>query len=595
MNFVKYFLAMAAIWLLPLQAFAEMSGYARLNLLEGDVQIRMDGTTEWVPAAINTPLEEGDSIWCPDGSRAEIQLQNGTFVRLDEQSSLDILALDADFQQYYLGMGHLYVRTGQVRGKGLQVDVNDTAVKVYERSRFRIDVDQQGNEDISIIKGAAYVESSGRETRVRTGEMFSMEDSGPEILPLEPPDNWEYWNQERDRLFFGRKAKSTYLPDELNTYAADLDNNGEWIEVRDYGYVWRPTVIDFDWSPYRVGRWVWRGGDYVWISQENWGWAPYHYGRWVVVPTRGWCWVPPQRGDVYWAPGYVGWVSTPTHVGWVPLAPGETYYGRGYYGRHSVNITRVDMRATTTITYRNITVNNAVTVVNRDGFARGRGTYDQARRDNIGQARPVMGRPDIRPVGREALMPRVKQIPSYRQPPPKAESVTVRELRVRHPRLDEKKTTTPAVRQPQPQTPQQGMGRPQQTPDRKAPRQEGVRSKDSGIISTTVPPGKPAVGDQPPRKADQRGMGEERRQGQPGDMKSPDRNGKRATDQPGPPAAKKDDDGKGKKVWKIRERQPAPVDPKAPVIKQERPGGTAPAPREKEPRQEPKPKKERKD
>ena len=53
--------------------------------------------------------------------------------------------------------------------------------------------------------------------------------------------------------------------------------------------------------------------------------------------------MPPAVGAVYWGPGYVGWVVTPSYVAWVPLAPGEIYYGYGYYGPGSVNITTVNI------------------------------------------------------------------------------------------------------------------------------------------------------------------------------------------------------------------------------------------------------------
>jgi len=104
-------------------------------------------------------------------------------------------------------------------------------------------------------------------------------------------------------------------------------------------------------------------------------------------------WVPPVRGAVYWGPGYVGWVSTPTYVAWVPLAPGETYYGHGYYGPHSVNVTKVNVNTVVVKNvYKNVHVNNGVTVVimtrslretyglqgGQESFPEGEGAHRQA-------------------------------------------------------------------------------------------------------------------------------------------------------------------------------------------------------------------------
>ena len=36
-----------------------------------------------------------------------------------------------------------------------------------------------------------------------------------------------------------------------------LSPYGSWIEI-DYGVVvWRPTVMNVEWSPYMEGRWIW--------------------------------------------------------------------------------------------------------------------------------------------------------------------------------------------------------------------------------------------------------------------------------------------------------------------------------------------------
>lgn len=430
------------LFLLPLHALAYVEGFARINLIQGDVQLRVADTDEWVPAAVNTPLYEGDSIWCPAESRVEIQLQDGSYLRLDARSSLDILEVADDSLQFHLGMGHAYVRTGDMRKWSMQFDMTESTVKVYDKARFRLDITADGDEDVSVFKGVAYVESYGSKTRVRTGEMLSVEDNRSEIATLNPPDKWEKWNVARDRKAAGRKGGGGRLPEELVIYEEELDTAGEWVDVPEYGYVWLPTVVvSVDWAPYRLGRWFWRGGDYVWISFEPWGWVPYHYGRWVIIAGRGWCWVPPARGDVYWGPGYVGWISSPSYVGWVPLAPGEIFYGRRYYGRASVqvtnitNITNVNIDQTR-VSYKNVTVNrNSMTVVQRDSFVKGKYTHVKPRENVFARDKAVIGRPEPKPADREVRMPRVRNIPAARLPPPAVANVPVRELKQRHPKV----------------------------------------------------------------------------------------------------------------------------------------------------------------
>jgi len=175
---------------------------------------------------------------------------------------------------------------------------------------------------------------------------------------------------------------------------------------------------------------MWRGGDYVWISYEPWGWTPYHYGRWAFVPIIGWFWVPPAHRQVYWGPGYVGWVRTANHVAWVPLAPREIYYGYGNYGPHSVDLRKRDSRQinVTKITYRNVQVNNSVTVINHNTFVTGRREAVSIKENPFLTQKINIGRPDIKPE-RASYAPVVKTIQPARLPPQQVSKIQVKELK----------------------------------------------------------------------------------------------------------------------------------------------------------------------
>ncbi|MEY2493291.1 MAG: hypothetical protein QOH24_2242 [Verrucomicrobiota bacterium] len=97
-----------------------------------------------------------------------------------------------------------------------------------------------------------------------------------------------------------------------------LEPYGDWLETRDYGYVYRPReAANGHWRPYVNGRWVYTDAGWTWISDEPFGWATYHYGRWTRIRGAGWVWVP---GDE-WAPAWVSWRKGGDYVGWAPLPP----------------------------------------------------------------------------------------------------------------------------------------------------------------------------------------------------------------------------------------------------------------------------------
>ena len=442
MNILKTVMLAVVLLLVPAYAFSSNYGYMRISLIKGDVQINTPDAGDWGYASINTPLAEGDQVWVPEGGRVELQLNSGTYIRLDQNSALQILSMDKDSSQFYLSQGNAYFYYDAPRGSVIQVDTPDASTRAFDRTIFRIDMsDQYQYTDVAVYKGFVETENEVGKTRINAGQTVSLGyNTNGEVAPMGPPDEWERWNKKRnDRLFARDGRSSRYLPAELRAYSYDFDSYGRWVQMPDYGYVWTPTVVvGARWSPFRDGRWIWIGGDYVWVAYEPWGWAPYHYGRWSFIINIGWFWVPPVASEVYWSPGYVGWVRTADYVAWVPLAPGETYYGRGDHGRHSVNITNVNIKQVNiTNVYKNVYVNNGVTVVNRKTFNTHSPTVVNVNKNIIQQKiftknNISVGEPDIKPT-KESHFTSAKMIPSSELPPQHVRNLQVKELKKSRP------------------------------------------------------------------------------------------------------------------------------------------------------------------
>lgn len=417
-------LCIACAILFPSLGHTSQPGDMYLRFLEGDVQVKTGDTDEWLPASINMPLIDGDQIWVPDNARAELMLRDGTVVRLDRNSYLEILTSEEKLAQFYLAAGRAYTNTRLRTGDAVVFETPTASFRAHGQSVFGIDVSEDEDSTVSVFQGEIYAEQDTGQTKINANDKMAFyKTEYPRLARIDPLDQWEQWNRRKDQEFgLSSSGRATaYLPDELGAYSSDFERNGKWIYEQEYGYVWIPTVIVVKgWSPYSIGRWVWMSGDYVWISYEPWGWAPYHYGRWAFINNRGWCWVPPARGAVYWGPGFVGWVHTPTYISWVPLAPRETYYGHGEYGPHSVNIRNVNINTTViqNVVYRNIHVNNAVTTLHRDAFMTGKLTNRLTKENPFLKNKRIMAAPDVRPE-RPAFMPVIKDIPLAKRPPQK--------------------------------------------------------------------------------------------------------------------------------------------------------------------------------
>ena len=124
-------------------------------------------------------------------------------------------------------------------------------------------------------------------------------------------------------------------PAAIDDFRDRLEPHGTWLDDPTYGTVWVPdvVVVGEDFQPYRTaGRWgVTDAGDWVWMSDYDWGYIPFHYGRWIWIPARGWAWVP---GRVY-APAWVVWRTGEPgydYIGWAPAPPTYVWFGGAAVG-----------------------------------------------------------------------------------------------------------------------------------------------------------------------------------------------------------------------------------------------------------------------
>ena len=117
----------------------------------------------------------------------------------------------------------------------------------------------------------------------------------------------------------------------IDIFFSTLQPYGAWVHHPDYNYVWIPTGVDREWSPYTHGHWVYTQR-YGWYFESNEPFAPivYHYGRWGYDRAIGWYWVPGTK----WGPAWVAWRRGDTQIGWAPLPPER----RGYEVSVSINI-----------------------------------------------------------------------------------------------------------------------------------------------------------------------------------------------------------------------------------------------------------------
>ena len=313
---------------------------SRLSYIAGNVSFQHSGEVDWSAASVNLPLEPGDRIYTGMDGRAEVEFDDGSSFRLAENTDVEILSLREELIQLRILIG---LSTLSVSGNAnFEIDTPVAAFNPVRDGIYRFDVIENGDTDAIVRKGELEAANNEFSQRIRSGELLhlSLKTGGtPEISQYDRRDEWDEWTDRRtaDMRVYGNQR---YLPDNVYVGAAELNQNGRWVNAETYGTAWVPYAVDASWSPYSVGRWCYRPFfGWTWISYEPWGWLPYHYGRWYRSPFFGWCWLPgPAFAFNFWSPGLVTFYSGPGWISWCPLGPGDYYdigryhYNRGMYG-----------------------------------------------------------------------------------------------------------------------------------------------------------------------------------------------------------------------------------------------------------------------
>jgi hypothetical protein len=385
MNRTLFSLIALAALALPVAAQDDPpSRVARLNLASGSVSFRPGSVEEWAPAALNYPLTSGDHLWVDRDSRTEIHIGSAA-VRTAAETALEFLSLDDRTVQLSLTQGSLNIRLRELQDdESFEIDTPNTAVVLLRAGDYRIDADgDAGVTTVTVRDGDAQVSAGSAAFTLHPREsarLIGMDQVSQEMVPVPRPDEFDSWTLARDRHEDQMVQSARYVPRDMIGYE-DLDENGVWSEVPDYGWVWRPRVVTADWAPYRFGHWAWvEPWGWTWIDDAPWGFAPFHYGRWAMI-AGAWVWVPGRMivgvRPVY-APALVAFVGGDGFgagvSAWFPLGPRESYipayrvsevYVRQVNIMHATVVSRI---GAANVRYVNQGVPGAVTAVSRETF-----------------------------------------------------------------------------------------------------------------------------------------------------------------------------------------------------------------------------------
>ena len=321
---------------------------ARLSFVEGKTFIQRASDLGFEEGVLNMPISEGDRLGTADG-RMEVHFGRGNYIRLDNDSKLDILNLPKkgdDIARMRVWSGSVYLVVGTLaKEKGIEIHTADSSFYVLDKGIYRINVRENHDTEVLVFRGLIEAAGEGR-LDPGQGRAAARGRRGPvlrqalalhgrrrrRLRPFQPHPGTP--NSASSSPGTPRDTS----PKISRTTSPSSTRTASGATSPPYGDVWAPNGIDADWRPYWNGRWVWLGlSGWTWLPYEPWGWATFHYGRWHWGLDLGWYWIPMSM----WGPAWVDWWWDDFYFGWAPMSywgypgilMGNRFYG-GYYGAY---------------------------------------------------------------------------------------------------------------------------------------------------------------------------------------------------------------------------------------------------------------------
>ncbi len=314
----QWMLVFAALLLMfgGLNVAAAEDIYGHISFVDNEAAVlHADGSES--RALVNLPVAPGDTVVTRTG-RCELQFDNGTVIRLDKNSRLQVTTVQAPSLTSRWKVTTLHLLQGQVYSlpqtynlEVFQIITPNAAVKLKSRTKATVRFDADLGTSLFSDAGKFEVlygadNRSPKKIKVKSGRALAVGADNTLADRVEKRSlEFVAWNEYIDRHFKDLHFGISKVPPKLKfgsaalTYWAEKWSSlvGEWVYDDIFGYVWKPAAEQFANTarPFFNAEYVRINGQLFLVPQEAWGWVPAHMGTWVWL-SRGWTWIP---GDAF--------------------------------------------------------------------------------------------------------------------------------------------------------------------------------------------------------------------------------------------------------------------------------------------------------
>lgn len=213
----------------------------RVSFFVGVVELQTGQEAPWTAVPLNQELRSGQRVRTGPESRAELLFDDGSVVRLGEESLLDLSELSIDDQRLQgraeLLLGRLWSTLKKLGERGLEVK-SPTAVMAVRGTTFRADARADDTVQLWVYQGRVDVnrrqQDAGRAGGGRPRAVGApVAVGGPTTVPGPHAVSLEDWLQVVGDMSFSLNADGTYRLEEFDKQQDAVDPWVGWNQARD--------------------------------------------------------------------------------------------------------------------------------------------------------------------------------------------------------------------------------------------------------------------------------------------------------------------------------------------------------------------------
>src|SRR5215467_6497017 len=238
----------------------------RISYVEG--QVRIDSGHGYESATINVPVTERTWLQTRSDGWAEVQLEDGSLVRLAPDTviaftRLGRLSSGGTVTTVDLDQGEAEFKITKHDDSEFQVTVKNKTIVLDHSGSFRVTSTNADPLEIVVWKGEVAVQDpeSGGEVAVRKNETFALDPTDTAQYALDKgadADQLDQWSKQRDDYLSAYASAGHGYPYQYG--AGDLNQYGEYFDAPGYGTVWQPYGVNLGWDPFMNGYWTYSPG-----------------------------------------------------------------------------------------------------------------------------------------------------------------------------------------------------------------------------------------------------------------------------------------------------------------------------------------------